>query len=101
MSEARTPNRCGQIEAYFRREERYEGLQLVFKEHPELKEEILKAIEETMKETGEKPAVFENSEKAGAEPYAFYIEFNDDYDKEGGEFFETLLKKLGIDHCEG
>jgi len=101
MSEARTPNRCGQIEAYFRREERYEGLQLVFKEHPELKDEILKAIDETMKETGEKPAIFENSEKAGAAPYAFYIEFNDDYDKDGGNFFEILLKKLGIDHCEG
>ena len=99
MAEAKTPNRCGQIEAYFRREERYEGLQLVFKQHPELKDEILQAIEETKKETGSNPAVFENNEKAGSAPYAFYIEFNDDYDKDGGEFFEILLKKLGIDHC--
>ncbi|WP_456449512.1 hypothetical protein [Hydrogenimonas sp.] len=101
MSEARTPNRCGQIQAYFRREERYEGLQLVFKEHPELKDEILQAIEETIEETGDKPVVFENSEKAGEAPYAFYIEFNDDYDKEGGSFFEVLLRKLGIEKCEG
>ena len=101
MSEEQTSNRCGQIEAYFRREERYEGLQLVFKDHPELKDEVLKAIEETMQETGERPQVFANSEHAGAEPYAYYVEFNDDYDKEGGEFFEILLKKLGIDHCEG
>ncbi|SFP88278.1 hypothetical protein [Hydrogenimonas thermophila] len=93
-------NRCEQIKAYFRREERYEGLQLVFKEHPELKDEILNAIEETMAETGEKPIVFENNEKLNAEPYAFYIEFNDDYDKDGGNFFEILLKKLGIDKCE-
>ncbi|WP_201352980.1 hypothetical protein [Hydrogenimonas urashimensis] len=100
MPEQTTKSRCGRIKAYFRREERYEGLQLVFKEHPELKEEILQAIDETMKETGEKPAVFENSEKSGAEPYAFYVEFNDDYDKEGGDFFEILLKKLGIDKCE-
>jgi hypothetical protein len=64
----RTKNRCGQIEAYFRREERYEGIQITFKEHPELREEVLKAIEETMKETGAKPAVYENNEKAGAEP---------------------------------
>ena len=99
MSE-RTVNRCGQIEAYFRREERYEGLQLVFKEHPELKDEILQAIDETIKETGAAPAVFENSEKVGSTPYAFYIEFNDDYDKDGGNFFEILLKKLGIDKCE-
>ncbi len=96
----RTPNRCGQIEAYFRREERYEGLQLVFKEHPELKDEIVKAIEETIEETGVTPAIFENSEKIGAAPYAFYIEFNDDYDKDGGNFFEVLLRKLGIDKCE-
>ncbi len=91
--------RCGQIKAYFRREERYEGLQLVFKEHPELKNEILKAIEDTISETGVTPAVFENCEKIGAAPYAFYIEFNDDYDKEGGNFFEILLKKLGIEKC--
>ncbi len=95
----RTKNRCGQIQAYFRREERYEGIQIAFKEHPELKDEVLKAIEETIEETGSKPAVFENNEKAGADPYAYYIEFNDDYDKEGGPFFETLLRKLGIDKC--
>jgi len=93
-------NRCGQIKAYLRREERYEGLQLVFKEHLELKDEILNAIEETIAETKQKPAIFENSEHVDEEPYAFYIEFNDDYDKDGGNFFEILLKKLGIDKCE-
>ncbi|WP_457599523.1 hypothetical protein [Hydrogenimonas sp.] len=91
---------CGKIKAYFRREERYEGLQLVFKEHPELKDTIVQAIEETIKETGANPDVFENSEKVGATPYAFYIEFNDDYDKDGGNFFEILMRKLGIDKCE-
>ena len=99
MADTNRKNRCEQIKAYFRREERYEGLQLVFKEHPELKEEILQAIEETKKETGCDPAVFANSDKAGGTPYAYYVEFNDDYDKDGGVFFETLLKKLGIDHC--
>lgn len=93
-------NRCGQIKAYFRREERYEGLQLVFKEHLELKDEILNAIEETIAETKQKPEIFENSENVDEEPYAFYIEFNDDYDKDGGNFFEILLRKLGIDKCE-
>ena len=88
-----------EIQAYFRREERYEGLQLVFKEHPEHKQKVLKAIDETIKETGDTPMVFENSEISGT-PYAVYIEFNDDYDKDGGDFFEILLKKLGIDHCE-
>ena len=100
MSNEITTNRCEQIKAYFRREERYEGLQLVFKEHPELKDEVLNAIEETIAETNQKPMIFENSENVDKEPYAFYIEFNDDYDKDGGDFFEILLKKLGIDKCE-
>ncbi len=91
---------CGKIKAYFRREERYEGLQLVFKEHPELKDRIVEAIEKTIEETGANPAIYENSEKVGATPYAFYIEFNDDYDKDGGNFFEILMRRLGIDKCE-
>ena len=96
----KSENRCDQIKAYFRREERYEGFQLVFKEHPELKDEILEAIEEAKKETGVDPVVFENRSTKESDPDAFYIEFNDDYDKDGGDFFEIVLKKLGIDRCE-
>jgi hypothetical protein len=28
------------------------------------------------------------------------IEFHDDYDRESFRFFETPIKKLGVDHCE-
>jgi len=88
------------IKAYFRREERYEGLQLVFKDCPHMKDAVLEAIEDAKKITGSNPDIVENSESTESEPYAYYIEFNDDYDKDGGEFFEIVLKKLGIDRCE-
>ena len=80
---------CNDIKAYFRREERYEGLQLVYGEKSEYKEIILQAIEEVQKECRMEPTVFENPSK----------EFNDSYDREGDEFFEKLLRKLGIDKC--
>ena len=35
------------------------------------------------------------------EGYGFIsIEFHDDYDKDADPFFDTLIKKLGIDRCE-
>jgi len=88
------------IKAYFRREERYEGLQLIFKDCPEKKELVLEAIEEAKRVTGANPDIFENSDNSDSEPYAYYIEFNDDYDKDGGEFFDIVLKKLNIIKCE-
>jgi len=88
------------IKAYFRREERYEGLQLVFKDCLDKRESVLEAIEEAKRVTGANPDIFENSESSSSEPYAYYIEFNDDYDKDGGDFFEIVLKKLNIEKCE-
>ena len=90
---------CNDIKAYFRREERYEGLQLVYGEKSEYKEIILQAIEEVQKECRMEPTVFENPSKDHPEKEALYIEFNDSYDREGDEFFEKLLRKLGIDKC--
>lgn len=90
---------CNDIKAYFRREERYEGLQLVYGEKSEYKEIILKAIEEVKQECRMEPTIFENPSKDHPEKEALYIEFNDSYDREGDEFFEKLLRKLGIDKC--
>ena len=92
--------KCGDIRAYYRREERYEGLQLVYGESSELKDEILKAIESVKNRTGLSPAVFENVNKDDLSKQAIYMEFNDDYFKDGGEFFEELLKELQIDECQ-
>jgi len=90
---------CDDIKAYFRREERYEGLQLVYGVKCELKQVILDAIDAIQQSTGLNPTVYENPSKDHPEKEAIYLEFNDSYDREGDEFFEALLRKLGIDKC--
>lgn len=92
-------SRCEDIKAYFRREERYEGLQLVYGEKSEYKQIILDAIEAIKRETGLNPTIFENPSKDHPEKEALYLEFNDSYDREGDNFFEKILAKLGIDKC--
>jgi hypothetical protein len=92
-------SRCDDIKAYFRREERYEGLQLVYGEKKEYKKIILDAIETLKKETGLNPVTYENPSKEHPEKEAIYIEFNDSYDREGDEFFEKILRTLGIEKC--
>lgn len=87
------------IKAYFRREERYEGLQLVFGTDESAKAAILAAIKTLEAETDIHPKVMENCNVAHPEKCAIYLEFEDDYDREGGDFFERLLRKLGIEHC--
>ena len=88
-----------QLKAYFRREERYEGLQIVFGDNEEAHSKILLAIEELKKETGYDPKVFENASKQHPEKRAVYIEFHDSYDREGELFFDKLLSRLKIEHC--
>ena len=92
-------SRCDDIKAYFRREERYEGLQLVYGVKREYKKIILDAIEDVKKECNLSPSIFENPSKDHPEKEAIYIEFHDSYDREGDEFFEKLLRKLEIDKC--
>ncbi|MGE4294367.1 MAG: hypothetical protein AB7E49_01540 [Campylobacterales bacterium] len=87
------------IKAHFRREERYEGLQLVFGKDESAKAAILKAIEELKAEMGQNPNVMENCDASHPEKCAIYLEFEDDYDREGGEFFERLMRKLDIPCC--
>jgi hypothetical protein len=84
------------IKAYYRQEERYIGLSLEFCDGDDCcRLDILKSIEELKEEMKMYPDVFENDKKTSV-----YIEFGDDYDKESGEFFEALLKKLDIQKCE-
>jgi hypothetical protein len=85
-----------ELKAYFRREERYEGLQIVFNKKYHNREEILKTIEATQKEMDLNPEVCENCYENDQDKCAFYIEFSDDYDREAGDFFEAILKKLDI-----
>lgn len=95
-----TDNRCGEIEAHIRMEERYEGLSLIFGDHPELKEEILQAIDEVKKETDLTPFIFDKVSNDRPDIQAIYIEFREGLHRTAGDFFERVLKKLHIYHCE-
>jgi len=91
--------RCEEIVANVRMEERYAGLSLVFRGTDELREEIEAAIEKVSKETHMAPHIFDNSKDHHESKQALYIEFNDDVQRESGGFFERILKELHIDRC--
>lgn len=93
-------SRCDDIKAYIRMEERYQGLSLVFADSEHIKNDILDAIEEAKKSTGQTPFVFEKVSKDRDDLHAVYIEFRDDIHREGGEFLTMVLEKLEIDKCE-
>jgi len=93
-------DRCDEIKAHVRMEERYQGLSLVFSDNDALKEEIFEAVDEAKKQTGMTPFVFEKISKDREDLHAIYIEFRDDIHREGGEFLTMVLKKLKIDKCE-
>ncbi len=93
-------NRCHEITANVRMEERYAGLSLVFKGEESLRAEIEEAIEATKKQTGLNPLIFDNSKDHHEAKQALYIEFSDEVQRESGAFFELVLKELKIDKCE-
>lgn len=82
------------IRAYHQREERYQGLQLEFDGSEQMKETILNSVESVSKQQGIAPMVNYFNEAS------IYLEFHDEYDREGGIYFSELLCQLGIDHCE-
>ncbi len=93
-------NRCDEIKAYIRMEERYQGLSLVFEHDDAVKADIVKAIDEAKAETGQTPFIFEKISNDRKDLHAMYIEFRDDIHREGGAFLTAVLKKLHIDKCE-
>jgi hypothetical protein len=95
-----TKNRCGEIEAHVRMEERYEGLSLIFGDHPEIKREILDVVEEVKKETGMTPFIFDKVSNDRPDIQAIYLEFQEDIHRTAGDFFTLVLQKLHIDKCE-
>jgi len=93
-------DRCKEIQAHIRMEERYQGLSLVFSRSDTLKSEIITAIDEVKAQTGQAPFIFEKISNDKDNLHAIYIEFRDDIHREGGEFLTKVLKKLHIDKCE-
>jgi len=92
-------DRCEEIVANVRMEERYAGMSLVFVGDEALREEIERAIDKVTKLTKMDPHVFDNSRDHHESKQALYIEFNDDVQRDSGAFFELLLKELKIDKC--
>ncbi|KIM03870.1 MAG: hypothetical protein KU28_11025 [Sulfurovum sp. PC08-66] len=88
------------IKAYVRMEERYEGLNILFETNNDLKEDIYNVIDAVKKETGLTPFIFEKISTDRKDIQAIYIEFHDDVHRTGGDFFEMILKRLNVDHCE-
>jgi hypothetical protein len=84
------------IKAHVRMEERYEGLSLTFGDNPELKAQVMEAIEAVKKETGMEPDIFGNPSKDHPEKEGIYIEFHEDAQRDAGDFFERVLNRLNV-----
>lgn len=93
-------DRCQEIKAHIRMEERYQGLSLVFSENEVLKQEILAVIESVKQALNQTPFIFEKISTDREDLQAIYIEFRDDVHREGGAFLTKILKELNIDKCE-
>ncbi len=85
------------IRAYHEMEERYARLEIEYFTL-EQKEEIFTATNQLIEEFHLFPSQTITPE--GKFQGRFCLEFNDDYDKESGKFFEAMIKKLNIGRCE-
>lgn len=85
------------IHAFCEMEERYARLVL---EYTSLEEKsfIYDTIEKLIIEMKISPNIIITPIEPGVGEYT--IEFHDDYDKQGGEFFERLLSELHIESCD-
>ncbi len=88
-------NTC--IKAYHEMEERYARLVLAYHNN-EQRKTICDTVSIVIDEKEIVPTVTVTPGKNFGGEYS--IEFHDDYDKESGAFFEELIKKLDIGHCE-
>jgi len=82
-----------------RMEEEYEGLSLIFGDNSELKDEIIDAIDRAKVACGKTPFIFEKISNDRPDIQSIYVEFNDGFHAEAGEFFEHVLHQLNIT-CE-
>ncbi|BDY12147.1 hypothetical protein [Hydrogenimonas cancrithermarum] len=85
------------ITAIHSHEERYEKLELFYKDENE-KQKILDTVDQLSWRPECQIEICSVEEGDGRGFVS--IEFHDDYDKEAGAFFDTLIHRLGIDRCE-
>lgn len=88
-------NTC--IKAHHEMEERYARLILEYFSNDQRKT-ICDTVSEMIEAYKIAPSVTVTPKKDFCGEYS--IEFHDDYDKESGQFFEALIKKLDIGFCE-
>ncbi len=85
------------IKAFHEMEERYARLVLEYHDN-EQRNLICDTVGEVINEFGIAPALTVTPGKNLGGEYS--IELHDDYDRESQKFFELLIKKLDIGHCE-
>ena len=85
------------IKAYHEMEERYARLVLEYHSN-EQRNTICDMVGKVIDEYGVAPALTVTPGKNLGGEYS--IEFHDDYDRDSANFFESLIKKLSVGHCE-
>ncbi|MGW8169839.1 MAG: hypothetical protein ACWGHH_07540 [Sulfurovaceae bacterium] len=93
-------NKCDQIKAHIRMEEKYERLSLTFGDNKIIKKEIFDAIESVKKQTGLNPMVIDRIAHDTPQLQSISIECTEDDCRNCGDFFTKILKELQIDKCE-
>jgi len=88
-------DKCG-IDAEYRGEERYSKLSLAYANAEEEKK-INDAIEEASAMFAIKPQIYTSGISDGRK--VIVVEYHDDYDRDAGEVFEKIMKKLDIKEC--
>ncbi|MDM5272042.1 hypothetical protein PGH07_07610 [Sulfurovum sp. zt1-1] len=89
-------DRCSQIKASVRMEEKYAGMCLTFDRNDQsLLDEVNEAIVKVNKEMKMTPLIWDNLNNK-----TLYVEFKEDVQRDSGVYFEKLLRELKIDKCE-
>ncbi len=91
------PDILDAITAIHSHEERYEKLELFYKNERE-RQKILDSID-ALHHRDECDVEISTVDEGNGRGFVS-VEFHDDYDKEAGPFFDALMKKLDIDHCD-
>jgi len=85
------------LKAFHEMEERYTRLVIEYHSNAQRKQ-VCDTVGDVIEEFGVAPALTVTPGKNLGGEYS--IEFHDDYRRDSQLFFDSLIAKLGIDHCE-
>ncbi len=86
------------MRAYHEMEERYAMLEIKYFNEEQSKE-INSVVTKAIKHFEVSPDIMIEHDDDNNDEGVFILEFHDDYDKESGAFFESIIKELNIDKC--